>query len=378
MSEVGNTITLFPNAYNEVQGATVRKYYFAGSSRVAVRENNELTFLLADHLGSTVGTVNSSGNLGSQTRYTAFGETRGAATTSTDYLYTGQRQEGEIGLYFYNARWYDPALSRFIQADTIVPQPGDLKSYDRYAYVYNNPICFTDPTGHAICMDDGYCGTGGSTGYLKYTYRSAITEVYQWQLKGNFKLSDLKTIYQVGYNIQTYVNNLNGGGLSWIRNNLRGATFVNYGGYKSTSYVKPSNFIYMTKNFQNLDENTALMHLTHELAHVWDNNSSSSGLGTYIGGGISDELYKFVSGASHLPKFIRFINSQFFGIDKSALISFLNQDDLFPSNYKYGNGASVDYFAEAFSRGIYASSDVPVKAYLWVKAVISLQVNPND
>ncbi len=36
-------------------------------------------------------------NLTSQTRYTAFGETRGAATTSTDYLYTGQRAEGEIG-----------------------------------------------------------------------------------------------------------------------------------------------------------------------------------------------------------------------------------------------------------------------------------------
>jgi len=65
-----------------------------------------------------VGTVTSSGNLGSQTRYTAFGETRGAATTSTDYLYTGQRAEGEIGLYFYNARWYDPYLNRFLTVDS--------------------------------------------------------------------------------------------------------------------------------------------------------------------------------------------------------------------------------------------------------------------
>lgn len=114
MSQVGDAITLYPNSYYEVQGATVRKYYFAGSQRIAVRENNELTFLLADHLGSTVGTVNSSGCLGSRTKYTAFGETRGAATTSTDYLYTGQREESEIGLYFYNARFYDPYLNRLL------------------------------------------------------------------------------------------------------------------------------------------------------------------------------------------------------------------------------------------------------------------------
>ncbi len=377
MSQVGNTITLFPNAYYEVQGATVRKYYFAGSQRIAVRENNELTFLLVDHLGSTVGTVNSSGNLGSQTRYTAFGETRGVATTSTDYLYTGQRAESEIGLYFYNARWYDPALSRFIQADTIVPQPGDVKSYDRYAYVYNNPICFTDPSGHAICMDDGYCGTEGSTGYLKYTYRSAITEVYQWQLKGSFKLADLKTIYQVGNNIQTYVNDLNGDGLSWIRKNLRGATFVSFGGFKYTSYVGPGNYVYMQKGFRSLPERTALMHLTHELAHVWDNNSTSSGLGTYFGGGISDELYKFVSGVDNLHKFIRFINIQPFLFENSSLlIRKIDLDDRYKGYYKYGNGASVDYFADAFSLGIYAPSLVPNKAFLWVRAIISLEVNP--
>ncbi len=168
-------------------GATIRKYYFAGSSRVVVRENNELTFLLADHLGSTVGTINSSGNLGSQTRYTAFGETRGAATTSTDYLYTGQRAEGEIGLYFYQARFYDPYLNRFLLPDTIIPGENEVYSplvvdyhetklleqvnkenrkhledsltnspivptnplaFDRFSYAYNNPLRYTDPDGH--------------------------------------------------------------------------------------------------------------------------------------------------------------------------------------------------------------------------------------
>ena len=51
---------------------------------------------------------------------------------------------------FYNARWYDPALGRFAQADSIVP--GGVQGLDRYAYVNNNPLRYNDPTGH-MCMD---------------------------------------------------------------------------------------------------------------------------------------------------------------------------------------------------------------------------------
>jgi RHS repeat-associated protein len=57
-------------------------------------------------------------------------------------------QVASIGLYFFNARWYDSALGRFVQADTIIPNPGDPPSFDRFSYVRNNPIRFTDPTGN--------------------------------------------------------------------------------------------------------------------------------------------------------------------------------------------------------------------------------------
>ncbi|MBN1536942.1 MAG: RHS repeat-associated core domain-containing protein [Anaerolineales bacterium] len=50
-------------------------------------------------------------------------------------------------LYYYNARWYDPQLGRFAQADSIVPQ--GVQGLDRYAYVNNNPVKYTDPSGHA-------------------------------------------------------------------------------------------------------------------------------------------------------------------------------------------------------------------------------------
>jgi len=60
---------------------------------------------------------------------------------------TGQPAEDLLGLYFYRARWYDPTLGRFIQADTIVPGMGDPLASDRYAYVKNNPVKYTDELG---------------------------------------------------------------------------------------------------------------------------------------------------------------------------------------------------------------------------------------
>jgi RHS repeat-associated protein len=77
------------------------------------------------------------------------GETRYATgNLNTDYQYTGQRTVGEIGLHFYNARWYDSSLSRFAQADTIIPSTQGVQGWDRFAYTNNNPVRYTDPSGH--------------------------------------------------------------------------------------------------------------------------------------------------------------------------------------------------------------------------------------
>jgi RHS repeat-associated protein len=104
-----------------------------------MRTDSTLYYLLGDHLGSTSITTDSSGALVSELRYKPWGETRYASgTTPTNYQYTGQRNEVSLGLYFYNARWMDPALGRFISADTMIP-PG-VQGLDRYAYTRNNPL----------------------------------------------------------------------------------------------------------------------------------------------------------------------------------------------------------------------------------------------
>jgi RHS repeat-associated protein len=69
----------------------------------------------------------------------------------------GQTLDPSTGLMHYNARYYDPTIGRFISADTIVPNPADPQQLNRYSYVTNNPVRYTDPTGHCRL---GVLGTG--------------------------------------------------------------------------------------------------------------------------------------------------------------------------------------------------------------------------
>ena len=64
--------------------------------------------------------------------------------------YTTQRKDSyiKLGLLDYRARQYDPRLGRFIQADTIIPDPSKPGDFDRYMYAAGNPVRYNDPSGH--------------------------------------------------------------------------------------------------------------------------------------------------------------------------------------------------------------------------------------
>ncbi|MCB8953070.1 MAG: RHS repeat-associated core domain-containing protein [Ardenticatenales bacterium] len=66
----------------------------------------------------------------------------------TDRGFTGQKHNDDLGLIYYNARYYLPGVGRFVSADTIVPGPANPQSLNRYAYALNNPVRYTDPSGH--------------------------------------------------------------------------------------------------------------------------------------------------------------------------------------------------------------------------------------
>ena len=165
-STVGGVTTVHIGAYFEWTGSTstMKKYYSAGGARIAMRTGaSTLNFILSDHLGSTSVTTDSNGALPTDNRYKAWGELRYASgTLPTKFTYTGQYSNvADFGLMYYGARWYDSSLSRFAQADSIIPQPGNPLAWDRYAYVLNNALRYIDPTGHmsssAIHDSDGGC-----------------------------------------------------------------------------------------------------------------------------------------------------------------------------------------------------------------------------
>ncbi|MCB8989634.1 MAG: hypothetical protein H6665_03365, partial [Ardenticatenaceae bacterium] len=55
-----------------------------------------------------------------------------------------------LGFIYMNARYYVPTLNRFASADTIVPDPSNPQSFNRYSYTINNPLKYTDPSGHCF------------------------------------------------------------------------------------------------------------------------------------------------------------------------------------------------------------------------------------
>jgi len=83
-------------------------------------------------------------------RYNPFGTwRRGSGYNYTDKKFTGQQEEGgdPLGLYDYGARFYSTTLGRFVSADPIGTKPEDPQTIDRYSYVNNNPLRYTDPNG---------------------------------------------------------------------------------------------------------------------------------------------------------------------------------------------------------------------------------------
>ena len=153
-----------------------RSYYYLGSRRIAMQVDDgvesEVYYFHTDHLGSTSAMSNESGTLveGSVTRYLPYGGYRTApganltdhpATSAGLRGYTGHKHNSYIKLVDMKARWYSPQLGRFISADSIIPDPSNPQSFNRYSYVLNRPLVLVDPFGHdpRFPMLEGTCAT---------------------------------------------------------------------------------------------------------------------------------------------------------------------------------------------------------------------------
>lgn len=109
-----------------------------------------------DYQGSIVAITNATGSLVEKRLFDPWGAIvkvqDGAGNTLTkltffDRGYTGHEHLERVGLINMNGRVYDPALHRFLQADSMVQEPYNTQNYNRYGYCLNNPLKYTDVTG---------------------------------------------------------------------------------------------------------------------------------------------------------------------------------------------------------------------------------------
>ncbi|HVY24339.1 MAG TPA: RHS repeat-associated core domain-containing protein [Steroidobacteraceae bacterium] len=169
---------LMEKTTNIVTGTTDYKHYIpVGDTTVEyIRRSsgaNNTYYATSDHLGSsdfvTCGSDVSGCSAGTvlvHESFNAFGSRRGgswsgsptsadmnniASTTRTGF--TGQEMIDNLNLVNMNGRVYNPAIGRFISADPHVTDPTNPQNFNRYSYVLNNPLSYTDPTG----FDDTKC-----------------------------------------------------------------------------------------------------------------------------------------------------------------------------------------------------------------------------
>lgn len=100
-------------------------------------------FYHTDGLGSVTRITDVSQSIVQSYSYTSFGTPTPATGFQQPYIYTAREYDGETGLYYYRARYYDPIDGRFISRDPI----GLAGGINQYAYVSNDPVNATDPSG---------------------------------------------------------------------------------------------------------------------------------------------------------------------------------------------------------------------------------------
>ncbi|MCG6172870.1 hypothetical protein JEG43_01545 [Anoxybacillus sp. LAT_35] len=165
--------------------------------------------------GDVVALTDASGNVVAQYEYDAWGNIlskTGAMATANPYRYAGYYYDGETGLYYLMARYYDANMGRFITRDTFHGFENEPQSLNQYAYTKNNPVMYVDPNGNYAWIVLSFLSGGANATwqmvwdfYKKYKFnRSAWINKFNWKKFGNlFVTGGLIGIY--GRGITSYM-----------------------------------------------------------------------------------------------------------------------------------------------------------------------------
>ena len=161
---------IFDNASNTTQITTYidgdpysSSYIKTDKYNGSVLSSSKNYYLHRDYQGSIIALSDTDGKVVEQRYFDAWGNIQqvrhiswngNVQTTTTDTVlgiidrgYTGHEHLQSVGLIHMNGRLYDPVIRRFLSPDNFVQDPYNTQNFDRYGYVYNNPLMYADPSG---------------------------------------------------------------------------------------------------------------------------------------------------------------------------------------------------------------------------------------
>ena len=160
LPDFGESYSAYASAYFVENNNGYTKHYYAGATRLVSKigedyyENNELVptgkeekkqyFYFQDHLGSSTYITDLNGEIAQYSAYTPYGEMFREYSNVTPYRFNGKELDTETGLYYYGARYYNPATALWLGVD---PLAYTNPHASPYIYCLSNPINLIDPDG---------------------------------------------------------------------------------------------------------------------------------------------------------------------------------------------------------------------------------------